>query len=57
MSGNGGESDLRKALLAVDDEADMNGFIMEFASKSPPQQVGMMKFEVQKHPVCGYPPA
>ncbi|KAK6502296.1 hypothetical protein TWF506_002879 [Arthrobotrys conoides] len=56
VSGNGGESDLRKALLAVDDEADMNGFIMEFASKSPPQQVGMMKFEVQKHPIFPLPP-
>ncbi|KAF3219120.1 hypothetical protein TWF106_007232 [Orbilia oligospora] len=56
VSGNGGESDLRKALLSVDDEADMNGFIMEFASKSPPQQVGMMKFEVQKHPIFPLPP-
>ncbi|KAK6341937.1 hypothetical protein TWF730_001421 [Orbilia blumenaviensis] len=56
VSGNGGESDLRKALLAVDDEADMNGFIMEFASKSPPQQIGMMKFEVQKHPIFPLPP-
>ncbi|KAK6496344.1 hypothetical protein TWF481_002369 [Arthrobotrys musiformis] len=56
VSGNGGESDLRKALTGVDDEADMNGFIMEFVSKSPPQQLGMMKFEVQKHPIFPLPP-
>ncbi|KAK6522104.1 hypothetical protein TWF281_002671 [Arthrobotrys megalospora] len=56
VSGTGGESDLRKALLSVDDEADMNGFVMEFASKSPPQQLGMMKFEVIKHPIFPLPP-
>ncbi|KAK6353395.1 hypothetical protein TWF696_005361 [Orbilia brochopaga] len=50
VSSAGPEGDLRKALLNVDDERDMHNFIMEFASKAPPPQLGPMKFTYERHP-------
>ncbi|KAJ6264135.1 Beta-chimaerin [Drechslerella dactyloides] len=55
VSSAGPEGDLRKALLNVDDERDMHNFIMEFASKAPPQKLGPMKFTYERHPALSLP--
>ncbi|KAF3917288.1 Beta-chimaerin [Arthrobotrys entomopaga] len=52
----GPDGDLRKALNTVDDERDMHGFIMEFASKAPPQKLGLIKFNYERHQILKEPP-
>ncbi|KAF3930186.1 N-chimaerin [Dactylellina cionopaga] len=49
VSSPGPEGDLRKALLVVDDERDMHNFILEFASKAPPQRLGPITFNYVRH--------
>ncbi|EPS36815.1 hypothetical protein H072_9582 [Dactylellina haptotyla CBS 200.50] len=56
ISSTGPEGDLRKSLLVVDDERDMHNFILEFASKAPPQKLGLIKFNYDRHQILKEPP-